>query len=104
MYRHGDVLINPIKEIPKKLKRVPRDNGRVILAYGEVTGHAHAICAPEKSVTLFQHPDGGTYLRVVGAPAELTHEEHATITLPPGYYRIGHQREYFPEEIRRVVD
>lgn len=43
MFRQGDVLIRPVTSIPDGLKRVPLDNGRMILAYGEVTGHAHAV-------------------------------------------------------------
>ena len=42
-YRQGDVLILRVNSVPDGLKVEPRDNGRVILAYGEVTGHAHAI-------------------------------------------------------------
>ncbi len=43
--RQGDVLVLEIDDIPKDARRVPRDDGRVVLAYGEVTGHAHAIRA-----------------------------------------------------------
>ena len=54
MYRQGDVAIFTADEyaaifgsVPEKGTRVDRDKGRVVLAYGEVTGHAHAIAAPE---------------------------------------------------------
>jgi hypothetical protein len=42
--RQGDVLLVPIapSRIPAG-RVVPRDRGRIVLAYGEVTGHAHAI-------------------------------------------------------------
>ena len=43
MFRQGDVLIIPIANLPAKLQKVPRENGRAVLAHGEVTGHAHAI-------------------------------------------------------------
>ena len=36
-------MIVPTGSIPKGLKAVPRENGRVVLAHGEVTGHAHAV-------------------------------------------------------------
>ena len=42
-YRQGDVLITETTEIPDGLKPVPKDHGCVILAYGEVTGHAHRV-------------------------------------------------------------
>ena len=44
-YRQGDVLLIPTDAIPEKAKRVTRDAGRIVLAYGEVTGHAHAIAS-----------------------------------------------------------
>jgi hypothetical protein len=43
LYRQGDVLVQQVDEIPDGLHAVPLDKGRVILAYGEVTGHAHAV-------------------------------------------------------------
>lgn len=46
MFRQGDVLLRPVTKTPGNLKKVPLDKGRVILAYGEVTGHAHAIADP----------------------------------------------------------
>src|SRR5258708_19796990 len=45
LYRQGDVLIIPVEWIPEKLDPVDRENGRVVLAHGEVTGHAPAIMA-----------------------------------------------------------
>ena len=39
----GDVLIRQVANVPQEAKPVGRDDERVVLAYGEVTGHAHAI-------------------------------------------------------------
>ena len=41
--RQGDVLLFRVSELPKGAKDVTPKNGDVILAYGEVTGHAHRI-------------------------------------------------------------
>lgn len=41
--RQGDVLLTPVKSLPQGCTEVPLDKGRIVLAYGEVTGHAHAI-------------------------------------------------------------
>ena len=103
--RQGDVLITRIAALPTALKKVPRDNERVILAYGEVTGHSHALA--ERHCELFTPtaPGGSvTYLEVKKAIAALTHDEHATIELEPGVYEITRQREYRPEAIRNVAD
>ena len=43
MFRQGDVLIVTVSRLPKLLEPVAREGGHVILAHGEVTGHAHAI-------------------------------------------------------------
>ena len=105
-YRQGDVCIIPIDKMPAGLTPVARDNGRVILAYGEVTGHAHALV--EREVDLFAPGEASImaekFLRIGGGGAALTHEEHATIMLPPGEYEVRQQREYSPAELTRVLD
>jgi hypothetical protein len=104
MYRQGDVLIVPVSSMPKKLEPIPRENGRVVLAHGEVTGHAHAIAA--EGAALFRDPRLMAIFMAVGTdgPVKLEHEEHGTIEIPPGSYQIVRQREYSPEEIRNVAD
>ncbi len=93
-YRQGDVLLvrTQHQELPGAT-RVPRDQGRIILALGEATGHAHAIAAADAE--LLEVTDGERYLQVDG-PAALTHEEHGAIDLEPGLYRVIRQREYGP--------
>ena len=103
-YRQGDVLITRVRSIPKAAKAKARDNGRVVLAYGEVTGHAHAIVEAEATLfSLLDDTQEQLYLEADGT-VHLRHEEHAPITIPPGRYRITHQREYQPDSIRRVAD
>lgn len=102
IYRQGDVLLVEVRNMPEgKPETVARDSGRIVLAHGEVTGHSHAIA--EREAEMVQFADGERYLRV-GAPVTVRHEEHDAITLPPATYRVVIQREYTPDEIRRVVD
>jgi len=101
MYRQGDVLIVPVKSIPTGAKPVPRENGRVILAHGEATGHAHAIL--DRNVDMVEK-DMRRFLEIVGGGASVVHEEHATIKLDAGLYEVIRQREYSPEAIRNVAD
>ena len=101
MFRQGDVLILPIRVFPPQAKELDKDGGRIILARGEATGHAHAILEPD--ARLFKGP-GGRYLRVPENGALLLHEEHAPIPLPQGDYKIVLQREYDPEKDRVVAD
>lgn len=105
MMRQGDVLLIKVDSIPKAAKRV-KSKGRIILAYGEVTGHAHAI--PASAAALLEYGDEklGTierYLDVKRATV-LRHEEHGSIQIEPGQYQVIRQREYSPEEIRTVAD
>ena len=104
MFRQGDVLIVPVAKIPGDLQPVNREKGRVILAHGEVTGHAHAI--KDKRAALFRDPKlAAIFMHVSGdSPVALEHDEHDTIQVPPGDYRVIRQREYHPEEIRNVAD
>lgn len=100
-YRQGDVLIEKVRVRKLNGKSVPRDNGRIVLAYGEVTGHAHAIC--EQEAELIELETGERFL-LSGAGMRIVHEEHKAIAIPPGTYRVTRQREYAPEAIRNVAD
>lgn len=94
IFQQGDVIIEKVSQVKgKKLNHL-------ILAEGESTGHAHR--AKEGEI----YEDKGTlYLRTT-KETDITHEEHKTITLPKGDYKIGIVREYdhFAEEARRVAD
>lgn len=106
LYRQGDVLIVATKSIPAAAKPVDRDNGSIVLAYGEVTGHAHAI-ADEGAVLLAASDTEDRFLRIMATSGvELKHEEHATITLPAGDYIVRRQREYTSADMApiRVAD
>lgn len=97
LYRHGDVLVQQVSTLPTAHARPG-----ATLARGEVTGHSHRFSDPS-AVQLYQ-AGADTYVQVLAASADLIHEEHHTITLPSGYYKIWMQREYSPEAIRRVID
>ena len=106
-FRQGDVLIIPVRSTPKLGAKIGRDRGRIVLAYGEVTGHAHAI--KDRDADLFEIEGlDDRFLRVLHeGGVNLDHEEHATITLPArkrGGYIVRTQREYTPEAIVRVAD
>ena len=123
MYRQGDVLLVAIRPMAARNIRAGRDlreaqTKRVVLAYGEVTGHAHVVLSGKETgrkkgtVEFFELQPGegldvqgaAQILRVKGRAAELRHDEHSTIVLPRGTYRVSRQREYSPEAIRQVAD
>ncbi|MEV1053005.1 hypothetical protein [Streptomyces sp. NPDC049887] len=108
MYRQGDVLIVPVAEdtVPARAedaKGEPRDRrGRLVLALGEVTGHAHAVTGPGR---LFRDAgSSGPMLLHLPEGGRVVHEEHAPIPLPMGWYRVVRQREYIPGAVRIVAD
>ena len=80
--------------------RDPR--GRLILALGEVTGHAHAVVGPGD----LYRPGDPLAPAVLHVPsgARVAHEEHGPIALPRGWYRVVRQREYVPGAVRVVAD
>lgn len=101
--RQGDVmLVRTRKKLSAEAKPAARVEGRIVLAYGEVTGHAHAI--DDALAELFEEKNGALYLKVGPDGAMLRHEEHGAIAIEPGTYRVIRQREYFPEAIRPVTD
>jgi hypothetical protein len=103
MYRQGDVLIVPVKTVPDQLDPIERENGYVVIAHGEATGHAHVI--KSEGAALFRDPKlMAVFLNVAEEPVALEHEEHATIMLPPGNYRVVRQQEYTAEAIVHVRD
>lgn len=105
MYRQGDVLIREVASIPDRATPV-QNEGRIVLAHGEVTGHAHAIDVAEAEEFTFANAAGVVrrFLHVFDLGGTVRHEEHAVIPLPPGLYEIVQQREYTPQEIRNVQD
>ena len=110
LIRQGDVLLVPIDTLPvdkATLKIVSK--GECVLAYGEVTGHAHRVLPNRANTVLFEYP-GGRILSVESEEdfaqdekAALVHEEHGTHMLD-GLYEVKNQRETKVGVVRRVAD
>lgn len=96
--RQGDILFIRIDELPSAVKKAPD----MIVAHGEVTGHAHRV-AMDSGATLLEAIGGDKF---VEAEAEwtVTHDEHGPIKFEAGRWEARRQREYTPEAIRRVLD
>ncbi len=91
MIRQGDIQFIKVANIPATAKRRPG----AILFRGEATGHAHRIDVG----TLFESADGLLYLKTESL-ARVSHEEHKTISLPPGEYLVSQKRQYPEADIR----
>lgn len=106
-----------------------REQGRIILAHGEVTGHCHDVVTatdvpPELDrAQFFEEPDGTRVLLVIGDESVyLRHDEHARLTLDPtrptqvrqgdvlltpagaGRWIVSRQQEFQPDGWRQVAD
>lgn len=120
--RQGDVQLQPVASLPAGCTEVPADGNRIVLAYGEVTGHAHAIydhiterhgaaeevaeaaiARAQAKARLWLAGNGDRFLEVTET-VHLSHEEHSTHMLVPGIYKLPVQVEYTPAELRRVAD
>ena len=102
--------------------------GRLILAHGEVTGHAHEVIVADSdtdrelpAAEFFEEPGSGRRVLFVTRPCVLTHQEHGLIALDPavpqqyrqgdvllnplglGVWEVIRQREYVAPELNRSV-
>ena len=69
-YRQGDVMIERIAALPSGLKPASLEQGKVILAHGEVTGHHHAFAGTEAEK--FTGEGGREFFRVKGRALKFT--------------------------------
>lgn len=105
-YRQGDILLLPCPKIPPRAVPEAAEDGLIVLARGETTGHRHVMAADRVAYFREDGAGGGGFIRVSGnTPVDLSHEEHAPLAIPPGNYRVVRQREYQPQaRPRRVMD
>jgi hypothetical protein len=102
--RHGDVDLIPLRALPENLKKVEYKKD-FVLAEGEVTGHKHKLLCEPETVSVYQD-EQGRYFLDIKQPTKITHEEHGTRTLTPGFYVREIEEEYdvFEEELKNVID
>jgi hypothetical protein len=108
IFAQGDVLFERVPDGAPS--GVCLGDGAVVLAEGEATGHRHQTF---DRVTFFRDdglardiPDGLYigHMRVADGGAQIEHNEHDTITLPHGTWRVRRQRELEPKDVIIVAD
>lgn len=114
--RQGDVpMLRISKEQAERLiaeaKTAKRVKGRIVLAYGETSGHMHVI--EDKRVQAFLSSVGEVIIVPLGTgDMELKHidqtgkltGEHNTVWLEEGYWLRLKQREFTLQGNRDVID
>ena len=86
-YRHGDLLIKQVDEIPKYAQQLSTN----IIAHGE-NGNTHKL---HGSHQVYETPDK-QILFSAGQDVSLKHQEHSTLKIKEGNYVIVQEREYVP--------
>jgi hypothetical protein len=104
----GDLLIIPVKSVPKKAIAAVADGTHYILGHSE-TGHNHVIDRARAEVFEAADDEFCAWVKTLGEPADIEHKRgfdtHETIRLEPNkVYEIRRQREYTPEGWRRAAD
>jgi hypothetical protein len=83
-------------------KPIQPENGRIILAHGEPTGHHHSVPVADVVESVIQ--GSGEMFLSFCRDSVLSHQEHGEIGIPKGTYRAVRQQEYTPDAYRNVAD
>lgn len=104
IYRQGDIVVHEVgpREFTRHGSEIIPQDGWIILARGEASGHSHSVDA--RLARLFEGPTPGICYLLMDGEGLLEHQEHAPISLPKGLYEVIRQREYGPRRTRYVVD
>ncbi len=102
--RHGDIGFIPNK---KSEGEVVKHKGSFVVGYGETTGHKHVLTVKNPEDLVIKKDIKGNYYFELLSEGKLTHEEHKTITIPPGTYKKFQEEEvdHFAGSVtRKVID
>ena len=105
-FRQGDVLLVKAGKLPSGEGRAELPvNGRLILAHGEVTGHAHAVVVgPEAPLPALKWFGQSRFL-IADTPFDVVHEEHDAHHFEAGVYEVIRQFETDADlQQRQVLD
>lgn len=116
MYRHGDVGLFKIRDRTEPQGKLVKNQ---VVAYGEVTGHAHVVlngtvwCNEDGSLELRADEDcrirhvqmpSGTKTLEEPVPELPETREHDEIKVEPGLYKIQYPETYTPAGWQRSMD
>jgi hypothetical protein len=106
LYAQGDILIEEIDTAAASGEIVhTARGGSATIAEGEATGHSHLLTGAftwYRDDALARDIPARLYVghvQVQQPAAQLTHEEHAPLTLEAGTYRLRRQRQLEPTDV-----
>lgn len=93
LWRHGDVLIQEVDEIPEGFHDSPHHEP--VLYRGDVSGHSHRF-KDKQTVQVYRIKwQDQLFFEVLDEQgADLKHQEHNPIHFEKGFYRAWRQREF----------
>src|SRR3990167_5114968 len=91
--RQGDVYLKKVK-LPKEIIVKEFPNNKIILAFGEKTGHHHRFETANVKMFVAKDGSGKTYVLITEYSAELKHEEHDPVIFNPGAYEVLIARQW----------
>lgn len=102
--RQGDILVHPVAGRARGRVRAP-EQGRVVLAHGEVTGHSHDVSESTVATQFEDTEFAGTTVLDVTAPTIVVHQEHSPVPLAARQYEVRRAEEWTDsDEPRQVAD
>lgn len=118
--RQGDVFLervdNPAAFSVDGMQPALPEDGRVVMAHGEVTGHSHVLDASADGDVRAAVPVSGQFWTPSGniddsgvlkveQDVHIKHDTHGALPVPTGQYTVIKQQEYEPAAPpRRVLD
>ena len=127
MYRHGDLLIRKINAMPPTAFPIPKQKTHNFptgstLAEGEISGHKHQLIGngqvyvgmdyirrariPEAASLAHSINDINELWFKAEDDLEIVHEEHKTLEIPKGIYKVTKEQEFnpFKEMNEKILD
>jgi hypothetical protein len=103
--QQGDVLLQEVENLPEGSGRIAI-TGPKIIARGEQTGHNHTIDSDQADLWALSKNGVTEFYLEVRNPVTIVHDEHKSLPIPPGIYRVGRVKEYdyFAEMERQLED
>jgi hypothetical protein len=102
--RHGDINFHPVDEMKGE---IVKHEGLFVVGYGETTGHKHVLVVEKPQDLIIKKDSEGNYYFELLSEGKLKHEEHKTITMPPGIYKKFQEEEvdhFMGSIMRKVID